>query len=1333
MTDPKGLLIEGDATGHGQGEERLRQVEERFALVLRGSNDGIWDWDLQTNEVYFSRRWKEMLGLPEDATGDLWRQRLHPDDAQRVLTAILAHLDGALPLYECQQRLLHADGTYRWILARGICVRDASGTPTRIAGSHTDITEHVGALQTLTQNEERHRALVEHAADGIFVHDLMGVITDVNPAACASLGYRRDELVGRPLTDIDTRLDPERIRDLLQRLWSGTPVVHEAVFRSKDGSTFPVEVRSVRFAWNGAPHVLGTVRDITRHRRDEEVLRTTKEQLEFMVENAGVAFWDWDLRTDETHYSASWRRRFGYGEEEFRGSGDEWWDILHPDDRLAVVTALQEALNGAGCYETELRIRQKDGSYRPVLSRALVVCDADGQPIRLLGAHIDITEQKRMELALREAQATLRLATESAKVAVWDCDLRALTIRFSSGWQRVLGREAGETTLVELWDLVHPDDRAKTSAAMQEHLQGRASIYETEQRMRHADGSYRWVLSRGIVACDTEGRPSHLFGADIDITERKALEEALRRSEEQYRHLVEDITDIIYAADRNGRVTYMSPVAEQLYGYTPAEVINRDFSDFIFPEDLPLVAEGFRGAISGTPQPHDHRIVTKSGEVRWVRNHARVIVQGNQIVGLQGVMSDLTERKRAETALRALTASLEQQVAERTREVLATHDQLRAITDNMFDMVSQVSLDGVFQYVSPAHERVLGYAPKQMVGRSALGFLHPDDVAPVKATMESMIRVASAGRAEFRYRCADGHYVWLETVGNLLFDDHDAPVGIVLNGRDVTEHKQAREALQTTLSVLRATLESTADGILVIDTNGRVTEYNERFQELWHIPEAVIDTHDDDCLLAHVLGQLKDPQGFRTKVRALYGQPDAESFEVLEFKDGRTFERFSCPQRVDGRSIGRVWSFRDVTQRVRNEAELRESEARYRTLVESASDAVVSIDECGIVQSVNSAAEQLFGFTAAEILGDNVTRLMPEPDAGPHDEYLAAYLRTGVAHVIGRVREVSGRRKDGTTFPLELSISEMQFGERRMFTGIMRDISARKQAEHDIWRLNAELEQRVVERTAQLEVANQELEAFSYSVSHDLRSPLRHIEGFSEMLLEDSAERLDDGGRYYLERISAGCQRMGQLIEDLLSLSRVVRHELRHAPIDLSAAARKIIAELREGQPGRDVEVVIADHLHATGDSGLLRIVLENLLGNAWKYTSKRRGARIEFGRAPGAESGLADPRFVRSAVANPSAMAFFVRDNGAGFDPARADRLFTPFRRLHSEAEFEGSGIGLAIVQRIICRHGGHVWAEAAVEQGATFYFTLPQDSTRADPAKFPRRGREEPASLAS
>jgi signal transduction histidine kinase len=277
----------------------------------------------------------------------------------------------------------------------------------------------------------------------------------------------------------------------------------------------------------------------------------------------------------------------------------------------------------------------------------------------------------------------------------------------------------------------------------------------------------------------------------------------------------------------------------------------------------------------------------------------------------------------------------------------------------------------------------------------------------------------------------------------------------------------------------------------------------------------------------------------------------------------------------------------------------------------------------------------------------------------------------------------------GRIYEIGSLYSEIQRSVQRLEA----EVAERKQAQEEVRKLNSELERRVARRTAELAAANKELEAFSYSVSHDLRAPLRHIAGYTGILSEELGSQATPESRRMLDVISRSAGHMGQLIEDLLNLSRINRRELRYSTVPLSEIARGILNELKQASPHREVEYVIAPDLRVQGDLNLLRIALDNLLRNAWKFTHKRPLSRIEVG-----------------ATEKEGETVCFVRDNGAGFDMAYVGKLFGAFQRLHSEAEFEGTGIGLAIVQRVILRHGGRIWAEGGVNEGATFYFSLPK-----------------------
>jgi len=368
-------------------------------------------------------------------------------------------------------------------------------------------------------------------------------------------------------------------------------------------------------------------------------------------------------------------------------------------------------------------------------------------------------------------------------------------------------------------------------------------------------------------------------------------------------------------------------------------------------------------------------------------------------------------------------------------------------------------------------------------------------------------------------------------------------------------------------------------------------------------------------------------------------------------------------------------------------SERRKTEDRFRTLLELAPDAILIVDREGSIMFANGQAVNWFGYRLDELLGRSVDVLVPDAFRGEHQQLREGYHGSPRPRPMGAGLDLHVRRKDGYELPVEISLSPMETDDGLLVTAIIRDVSERREAERHIRELNASLEQ----RTLELEAINRELEAFSYSVSHDLRAPLRGVDGFSQALMEDYGDQLDATARDYLRRIRAGTQRMGRLIDDLLHLSRISRTELVPERVDMSALAESVAAELQGRDPARQLDLVIQPGLCAQGDSHLLQVVLENLLGNAWKFTAGKAPARIEF-----------------AARAEDGAQAFYVRDNGAGFDMAYVGKLFGAFQRLHGDAEFPGTGIGLATVKRIVARHGGRVWAEGAVDGGATFYFTL-------------------------
>jgi PAS domain S-box-containing protein len=417
----------------------------------------------------------------------------------------------------------------------------------------------------------------------------------------------------------------------------------------------------------------------------------------------------------------------------------------------------------------------------------------------------------------------------------------------------------------------------------------------------------------------------------------------------------------------------------------------------------------------------------------------------------------------------------------------------------------------------------------------------------------------------------------------------------------------------------------------------------------------------------------------------------------------------------------------DITNRKRAEAALSTSEEQKRTILNLAHEAFITIGADGVITDWNHQAEVTLGWSHGEALGKPwAETIIPPCYRDAHKGGLKHFLATGEGPVLNKRIEITALHRDGHELPVELTITPIRWGDKYIFSAFLHDITERKRAEEEIKKSNS-----------QLEAANKELESFSYSVSHDLRAPLRHLNGFADLLQKHAASALDDKGRRYLQTISESAKQMGILVDDLLDFSRVGRAELRQAAVNLNQLVNDVLEELRQDTEGRRIVWKLATLPEVRGDPTMLRQVFVNLIANAVKYTRPREEARIEVGTlthqpsavsredVPSPHPAPGDPllgvpvalrkcngpkqRVMGEEKVRGDDVVVFVRDNGVGFDMQYAHKLFGVFQRLHSANEFEGTGIGLANVQRIIHRHGGRVWAEGVVDGGATFSFSLP------------------------
>ncbi len=634
---------------------------------------------------------------------------------------------------------------------------------------------------------------------------------------------------------------------------------------------------------------------------------------------------------------------------------------------------------------------------------------------------------------------------------------------------------------------------------------------------------------------------------------------------------------------------------------------------------------------------------------------------------------------------------------------------LRSLLEQVGDWVWECDLEGRMTYISESVEKFTGYRAEEVIGAPFHDRIHGVDAKEAETAFRQLVAAAQPfSRVQRNALHKSGHLIDVEINGMPLLDQDGRLQGFCGVTRDFTSQQRMLQELKESKQRLGQAQRIAHIGNWEFDLVNDSLYWSDEIYRIFEIdPDRFEATYEGFLQVVHPDDRSRVDRTFREAVERR--QP-YEVHHRLLMQDGRIkYVQEQCQTFYDeqDRPIRSIGTVQDVTRLTEAERRLSDSERRFRSLVEQSPLSIQIYSSTGEVLLANKAWERLWGTSAEQLAGYNVLRdsqlvkkgVMPYIERGFSGEALttpAIIYDPSELPWVPREQANTERWIQSFIYPIK-----DERGEVVEVVLMHEDVTERyvaqerqKKIEQELSQYRERLEQLVIQRTAELKTANDELAAFSYSVSHDLRAPLRSIDGFSQALLEDYEAVLDDTGRDYLSRVRNATQRMGQLIDDLLMLSRLSRREMSCERIDLSALAEQAVEELREHQPQRRVVVEIEPQMRVLADAKLISIALSNLLGNAWKYTATRARPHIRVGCRE--ENGT---------------VAYFVRDNGVGFDMKYADKLFGAFQRLHKSSEFEGSGIGLATVARIIHRHGGKVWAEAKEDAGACFYFTLGEE----------------------
>ncbi len=867
----------------------------------------------------------------------------------------------------------------------------------------------------------------------------------------------------------------------------------------------------------------------------------------------------------------------------------------------------------------------------------------------------------KSEAARHESEKYLRRFYESGLVGVIFWNMNGQIVDANDKFLNLLGysREELEAGKIDWINMTPPEFRHLDEASVAELKEVGVNKIPFEKEYFRKDGSRVPILLAGAML-DEERFKGVAF--IVDITEQKQMRNALKESETKYRMLFDNAQIGMYRTrlDSSAFLEVNDKFAEIL-GFSKEELLgSAGRIRWATPETRDTMLGQLKNN-GGVLSNYEAQLIAKNGEVKDVLASIELHPREGY---LEGTITDITEHKQAEKALRK------------------SESRYRVLLDAMLEGCQVIGFDWRYLYVNDA-VAMHGHQEKEaLVGHTMMeaypGIENTELFSVLRRCMNE--RTPQHMQNEFAY--PDGTKGWFE------LSIQPVPEGIFILSIDISEHKQAEETIR---DLARFPSEN-PNPVLRIRNDGRIIYGNQAAFTLlkpWKLglnkpaPE-VLNRLAHDAFTTGITTTVDIPCGKRTFSVAIAPSPQ-DKYVNLYARD--VTERVQAEQEIrklntelEKRVSERTRQLqaanrqleKELSERKNAEEALQESQEQFRRLSDATFEAI-AIHDNGVLLSANSQYCRMFGYEPDELPGKQVLPMTVAPEA------IEAVKKEIASGSVGPY-EATGMRKDGTRFAMEIRVRGVEYEGRKVRVAAIMDITERKQAELAIQ-----------ERTAQLEAANQELEAFSYSISHDLRSPLRAMDGFSRILLEEYAPQLPVEAQRYLGLVRNNAQQMGHLIEDLLAFSRLSRLPLTKKTVVTMEIVNQVVAELRDDQGQRKVKVTIGDLPDCQADPALLKQVWINLIANVFKFTRKREEAQIEIG-----------------AKQSDAGWTYFVKDNGVGFDMQYSNKLFGVFQRLHRAEEYEGTGVGLAIVQRIVHRHGGRAWGEAELDKGAIFYFSL-------------------------
>lgn len=1009
--------------------------------------------------------------------------------------------------------------------------------------------------------------------------------------------------------------------------------------------------------------------------------------------------------------------------EQVRGSNwSDWWP---GENRQKALDALGQARHSGSARFIAFGNTFKGNPkwWDTVISP---IRDNEGHPVMLLAVSRDITETYRQQEQIRQLNAELesRVQERTAELAALNerlrqtlHDARTLYNQAPCGYHSV---DANGTYMLvnqteldwlgvtrddmigkrQFRDFVQPEFVPVVKERLQQLIRGE-KLDTAEIGMRRSDGSTFVALLSSTAVVDAEGRFVRTNNTLVDITARKAAERALQ-TQSSFLETITNSIPVQFAFYDRDLICRFANASYARWTGTPAQtLVGMHLSQIASPDIYTQSLPRLEAALAGEDQQFEGPRTFPDGHSFYASIQYTPYRQDGQVKGLFVQLVDITERKASEDRV--------QQANQQLAEALSL---AQTLYNNAPCGYHSVNAEGIYVNMNETELRWLGYTRDEVIGKMH----YSDFVAPGRDTLvaERIQRLQQEGLLEpieYELRRRDGTTIDVLMSSTAVRDGQGRYLRSNTTVMDISARKAAESALRENQRFLQTVTNHVPGVIAYLDAMLRFRFANDEHRRMYGIdPARALGLHVSECLPAEIWNEVQPRlQG------ALDGLPQHfEAWRQTADGDSIYVSATFLPDVMDGLVQGVIVQVIDITERKRveervsqlnDELELRirersmellESEQRFRLMADNLRDySIFFLDAQGCITDWTDSAQRMEGYPPSEMLGQHYAKVL-ELDNPDNARTLAEQMLRMAASRGQHELHTWQSRKDGSRYWSHSILIALRddSGELRGFSKISRDMTDAKRLDDLMRNINDELENRVVERTEQLLAANKDLESFSYSVSHDLRSPLRHISSFVSLLEEHLGDKGDDTTLRYLGTIGNSARHMSQLIDGLLAFSRLGRSAVNVMPVDFTMLVEAVVSQIAHDTDGRVVDWVIAPDLPVVqGDALLLREVWANLLGNAFKYSRPRERARIEVGWS-------VDP-----AVG----YTFYVKDNGVGFDTKYAQKLFGVFQRLHRASEFEGTGIGLALTRRILERHGGSIWAESQPGEGSVFHFSLP------------------------